>query len=108
MDWTATVAMSPELYQPLPVGVPVGEIIVTKNCLIQFAFSVMGFVMYTATEEELVFTSPLHFENRSLVTWAVSLDGLIAVTCTVELGVYHPLGVVVPSFWFTERRYCVS
>jgi hypothetical protein len=49
--------------------------------------------------------SPLHEENMNLEAFAVTLDGLVADTVTVELGWYHALGVVVPPFGLMERRY---
>jgi hypothetical protein len=49
--------------------------------------------------------SPLHELNRYLEVLAVTFDGLVAVTVTVEFGEFHELGVVVPPFEFTVSKY---
>jgi hypothetical protein len=51
--------------------------------------------------------SPLHDVNKYREVFAVTFDGLVAATVTVEFGEYHPLGVVVPPFAFTVSKYCV-
>jgi hypothetical protein len=76
--------------------------------MIQFAWSVNGLVIVTVTVVEFDETSPLHESNTYLETFAVTFDGLDAVTVTVELGEYQALGVVVPPFEFTVNKYCVA
>ena len=75
--------------------------------MIQFACTATGLFIDTVIVAELDRRSPLHDENKYLDVLAVTFDGLAAFTVTVELGEYHPLGVVVPPFALTVSKYCV-
>ena len=64
-----------------------------------------GLFIVTFSDVRVELRSPLQLENLSLEEFAVTFDGSLAETATVELTLYQLLGVVVPLFWLTNSRY---